>query len=127
MAVDFSPELQKEIIRLESLMTTPDLFSLFGLPGGAPAEEVKASFFRMCTRLHPDRHFRKNLGEWKPRLDRVFHYLLRAHQTLTDPARREAYLAANPVFSKARARGRQLMVSRAELGLDGPAGKKGGR
>ncbi|MFO0593800.1 MAG: DnaJ domain-containing protein [Myxococcaceae bacterium] len=123
MTIEFAPELQREVERLEALMTTPDLFSLFGLPGGAPPEQVKASFFKLCTRIHPDRHFRKNLGEWKPRLDRVFHYLLKAHQTLTDPARREAWLAANPVFAKPRARGRQMMVSLADLGLPG-TGKK---
>jgi tetratricopeptide (TPR) repeat protein len=73
------------------------------VPAGAPAEDVRAAFREASRKFHPDKYFGKNLGSYRARLDRIFKRLVEANQTLTDPDKREAYLAANP-FVRAAAR-----------------------
>ena len=92
--------LEAEVLALEAKLETVDLFTLLGVPPGADEAVVKATFYKLSRRLHPDRHFRKDLGPLKPKLLKVFRALSAAHQTLTNPKAREAYLAANPNLRK---------------------------
>ena len=90
------PALELEVLELESKLATADYFSLLGVKKGATADEVKKSFYQLSRRLHPDRHFRRATPAFKARLLKVFRTLSKAHQTLTHPAQREAYLNAHP-------------------------------
>jgi curved DNA-binding protein CbpA len=97
-AVD--PALELEVLELETKLGSADLFTLLGVSKGADEAEVKAAFYKFSRRLHPDRHFRKPLGTLRPKLLKVFRALSKAHQTLTHPELREAYLTANPQLRK---------------------------
>ena len=107
MAVDEQVDLdegrKEEILALESKVTTNNLFEYLGVPSGATADEVRAAFREASRKFHPDKYFGKNLGSFRAKLDKIFKRLVEANQTLTDPDRREAYLAANP-FVRAAAR-----------------------
>jgi hypothetical protein len=92
--------VKAELIALEGKLESADYFTLLGVEVEADAETVKTAFYKLCLRVHPDRYFRKNLGDFKPRLEKIFKALSRAHQALTDPAKREAYLLANPTLRK---------------------------
>lgn len=94
--VALDPALVAQVQELDARLGTADLFTLLGVPLGAEPHVVKAAFFALSKRLHPDRYFRKELGPLRPQLERVFKALSTAHQTLTRPEKREAYLAANP-------------------------------
>lgn len=101
--VDLEEGRREEILALDERVTTNNLFEFLGLPAGAPAEEVRAAFREASRKFHPDKYFGKNLGSYRAKLDRIFKRLVEANQTLTDPDKREAYLAANP-FVRAAAR-----------------------
>ena len=88
--------LKAQLLDLEEKMKSADLFTLLGVPICAEAAAVKKAFFELSKKLHPDKYFRKDLGEFRPKLETVFKALSKAHQTLTHPEKREAYLAANP-------------------------------
>jgi DnaJ-class molecular chaperone len=92
--------LEAEVLALEAKLDKVDLFALLGLPPGADEAQVKSTFYKLSRRYHPDRHFRENLGPLKPKLLKVFRALSQAHQTLTNPELREAYLTANPHLRK---------------------------
>jgi len=115
--IELDEALQREIADLEARIPTQNVFLLLGVPIDADRATVKKSFHALCLRLHPDRFFRKNLGPFRPRLERVFQALQSAHQTLSDPARRDAYLAAHPELRPPppRKRGERLMLNRADL------------
>jgi DnaJ-domain-containing protein 1 len=88
--------LKAQLVDLEAKLKSADHFTVLGVAIGADPPTVKAAFFQLSKKLHPDKYFRKNLGEVRPRLEAVFKALSKAHQTLTHPEKREAYLAANP-------------------------------
>lgn len=122
--------LQAEILELEGKLQTADHFALLGVPNDAEPAEVKAAFYKLCLRMHPDRYFRKKLGSFKARLEKIFKALSHAHQTLTDPARREAYLVAHPSLRKPppapkRAPMKRMSWKKEDLQLPIPDGKTG--
>lgn len=101
--VDLEDGRKDEINALDLKVASNNLFEFLGVPSGAPAEEVRAAFREASRKFHPDKYFGKNLGSFKAKLDRIFKRMVEANQTLTDPDKREAYLAANP-FVRAAAR-----------------------
>lgn len=108
--VDLDDGRKQEILELEAKLTSADYFDLLGLQPGTQPEEVRAAFRELSRRFHPDRYFGKNLGTYRGRLERIFKGLVEAQHTLTDPERREAYLAAHPVVrAAARASGLEPM------------------
>jgi curved DNA-binding protein CbpA len=101
--VDLEPARREEILALDEKVASNNLFDFLGVPAGAPPDDVRAAFREASRKFHPDKYFGKNLGSFRVRLDRIFKRLVEANQTLTDPEKREAYLAANP-FVRAAAR-----------------------
>jgi curved DNA-binding protein CbpA len=96
MSEQVDPALELELLDFESKLATADYFTLLGLKKGATADEVKKAFYQLSRRLHPDRHFRRAPAALKARLLKVFRVVSKAHQTLTNPGLREAYLNAHP-------------------------------
>lgn len=101
--VDLEEGRREEIVALDGKVATNNLFEFLGVATGAPPDEVRAAFREASRKFHPDKYFGKNLGSYRVMLDRIFKRLVEANQTLTDPDKREAYLAANP-FVRAAAR-----------------------
>jgi curved DNA-binding protein CbpA len=101
--VDLDEGRKEEINALDEKVASNNLFEFLGVPSGASADEVRAAFREASRKFHPDKYFGKNLGSYKAKLDRIFKRMVEANQTLTDPEKREAYLAANP-FVRAAAR-----------------------
>ncbi len=94
--VTLDAALQAQLLELEKKLEIADHFTLLGVPPGAAPAVAKAAFFALSLKFHPDRHFRKNLGSFRPVLEKVFKALSKAHQTVTHPEKRETYLAAHP-------------------------------
>lgn len=130
--VALEPALVAQVQELDARLLTADHFSLLGVPAGAEPSVVKAAFFALSKKLHPDRYFRKELGELRPKLERVFKALSLAHQTLTRPERREAYLAAHPHLKPAppapkRVPMQRLTWKKVDLQLPPAASNKSGK
>ncbi len=73
--------------RLEQL----DHYALLDLPTNAEKKEVKAAYFKYVGIFHPDKYFGKNLGSFRPKLEKVFARLTEAHDTLTRKKTRHEY------------------------------------
>lgn len=93
---DVDDARRAEILALEAKIDSSNHFEFLGVTPGASPEEVRAAFREASRKFHPDRFFGKDLGPLGPKLDRIFKRLVEANQTLTDPEKRAAYLAANP-------------------------------
>ena len=116
--VPLSEPVKREVLDLEALLGKADAFTLLGIPCGAPPEVAKEAYFYLSRRLHPDRYFRKNLGSFQKRIDRVFDALRVAYQTLSDPEKRAAYLAANPALKPMKWKpGSRVMFNKNEFPL----------
>jgi curved DNA-binding protein CbpA len=66
-------------------------YELLGVAAGADKKAIKAAYFELVNDFHPDRYFGKNLGSFKPKLEKLFAQVTEAHDVLTRPAAREDY------------------------------------
>lgn len=94
-AIDLEPAVQRQILDKERALDR-DHFAVLGLPPGATPEEVREAYHALSRTFHPDRYFRKNLGAFAEKLDRIFKRISEANAVLTDPEKREVYLRKHP-------------------------------
>jgi tetratricopeptide (TPR) repeat protein len=84
------------ILALDAKLGSLDHYALLEIERGAEKKAMKRAYFALAARFHPDRFFGKKLGLARAPLDRVFHRLTEAHDTLANPTRRAAYDATLP-------------------------------
>lgn len=85
--LDLTEDLQREILAYEASLER-SYFDLLGIERSADARAVKRAYFGLSKKYHPDRYFRKNIGGFAERLDRIFKKLAEAYELLSDPATR---------------------------------------
>jgi curved DNA-binding protein CbpA len=93
--VDLPLDRKREILAREAALGD-NHYAILGLKPGASVKDVSAAYHEASRVFHPDRYFGKQLGSYQGRLERVFRRLAEAHSTLSDDAKRDAYLRANP-------------------------------
>jgi len=81
----------EQLDRLLSHAQTGDHYSLLGVDRSAPAEEIQAAYYKLSRSWHPDRHFRRDLGEYGSNLDFIFIQITKAYKTLSDPEARRRH------------------------------------
>jgi len=111
-ALDLDPKIQEELIEFANGLDRP-YHELLGVAADADARAIKKAYFQKAKRFHPDRYFRKNLGEFMPVVETCFKKLLEAYELLSDPATREEVQRGE----KARA----AKAARAPVGQDAAA------
>jgi curved DNA-binding protein CbpA len=102
-AWELAPEAQRAIELIESRLDRP-YHEILGVPPDADARTIKRAYFGLSKEFHPDRWFRRDIGPWRERVDRVFRKIVEAYELLSDPATRaevqrglqEAGAAARP-------------------------------
>jgi tetratricopeptide (TPR) repeat protein len=85
--VDLDPDLQQQILDREASLERP-YTELLGVARDASAQEIKRAYFALSKIYHPDRYFRRELGDYAVRLERIFRKLVEAYELLSDPATR---------------------------------------
>ncbi|MFT3835467.1 MAG: DnaJ domain-containing protein [Myxococcaceae bacterium] len=98
--VDLDETRKKEILELEQKLETAHFFEILSVESGAPPEEVKKSFYELSRKFHPDRYFGKNLGSFRPRIEKIFRKMTEAQNVLTDEVKRKNYLDQNPFLKR---------------------------
>lgn len=66
-------------------------YRLFGVEESANRREIKAAYFRLSKAFHPDRWFRRDVGEFGARIEEIFKWLNRAYSVLGSPRKRKGY------------------------------------
>jgi tetratricopeptide (TPR) repeat protein len=116
-AVDVAPDLKRRILdtyyRLEQLSH----YELLEVDQQADKKAIKAAYFELVNFLHPDRYFGKNLGSFKPKLERLFTRVTEAHDTLTRAAGREEYDRYLATVRRTRALDRTLADRKAHANV----------
>lgn len=82
--LDIDCDVQRRILEFELSLARP-YHELLGVPVGADAKVVKRAYFKLSKEFHPDRYFRRQIGPYNQRLERIFKKVLEAHEILSDP------------------------------------------
>ena len=102
--LEIDTDVQRRILEYEASLGL-SYHVLLGVPVGAEPKVVKRAYFKLSKEFHPDRYFRKEIGDYGARLDRIFKRILEAHEILSDPelckvanqaAAGETHEASNP-------------------------------
>lgn len=82
--LDLDLDVQRRILEYEASLDRP-YHVLLGVEQGAEPKAVKRAYFKLSKEFHPDRYFRKEIGGYGARLERIFKKILEAHEILSDP------------------------------------------
>jgi curved DNA-binding protein CbpA len=86
-ALDIDSETQRRILEMESRLGC-GYAEILGIASDADGKAIKKAYRALSRDFHPDRFFRKNIGDFKPRLEAIFKKVLEAYELLSDPATR---------------------------------------
>ena len=90
-AETLTDEERQTLDRLHQFATTSDHYQLLGTSPDASIDDITAAYYQMSRDWHPDRHYRRELGEYAQKLEVVFININKAYKTLSDPEKRRRY------------------------------------
>ena len=96
--IDLAPEKRKWIDDMFARLESTDFYGLLDLARDCSKTDVKKAYYKLGPKFHPDRHYRKQLGPYKQKIEQIFTTLTKAHDTLRDANRRAAYDRSMPAL-----------------------------
>lgn len=100
---DLDRERKHEILHAFHRLPEVDYYQLLGISRDADKKEIRAAYFRLSKRFHPDTLFGKELGSFKTKMEKIFEQLTRAYDTLGKKKRRRSYDEYLAVHDETRA------------------------
>lgn len=86
-SLDIPVEVQQRIFEFEAKLDAP-YYEILGVPRDADRKALRKAYFALSKELHPDRFFRRNVGPFGKRLERIFGKIVEAYELLSDPMAR---------------------------------------
>ena len=90
-AEPLSDQERAELERLHKCAKAGDYYQLLGTAPDSTPESITAAYYQMSRDWHPDRHYRRDLGEYRPKLEAIFINITKAYKVLSDPDKRRRY------------------------------------
>jgi curved DNA-binding protein CbpA len=106
-SLDLAVEMQQRVLEFEARLGQP-YHEILGVAQDADVRAIKQAYFGLSKQFHPDRYFRRNLGPFGPRIERIFKKVLEAYELLSDPTTRA-----------------EVQASQAEAAAPAPGGSQG--
>jgi curved DNA-binding protein CbpA len=66
-------------------------YTMLGLASSATPKDIRAAYFALAKRYHPDVFFRRDIGDARRKLEAVFDTITQAYETLRRPLSRSEY------------------------------------
>ncbi|MCK9462645.1 MAG: DnaJ domain-containing protein, partial [Proteobacteria bacterium] len=90
-STDETDSLEADVDRLATEMNGLNYYELLSVEPNADRKEMRAAYFVLSKRYHPDRAFGPRAPELRKKMEVIFVRLTRAYETLADPEQRAAY------------------------------------
>ena len=116
------PLTQDELLnltRLNELRATGTHYEILGILPEAGSKEVQQAYYDLSRTWHPDRFFRRDLGDHLEEIEAIFMAITEAYQVLTDDKARRSYDQV-ALDRSSRARARRAARDRLEPSEDSP-------
>ena len=88
---DLTETQKKRILLFDMNLSTWSHYKLLEIKRSALAGDIKAGYFKASKEFHPDTFFRKDIGAYAGRVDRIFRAMKAAYDTLSRPTTKAAY------------------------------------
>ncbi|RVU48235.1 hypothetical protein EA187_02015 [Lujinxingia sediminis] len=92
-SVELDDDFKREVVFVHAQLDEVDYYQLLGVDVDCGRRELRGAYFSMSKRYHPDRFFRKVLGDYGMRIEKIFQRITRAYQTLSNRNKRAEYNA----------------------------------
>ncbi|MDB4992963.1 MAG: Tetratricopeptide repeat protein [Myxococcaceae bacterium] len=89
--IDLEPSHRHRIDALHSKLDSLTHYELLGVARTSDKKTIKRAYFELASLYHPDRFFRKNLGNYKPKMEVIFGRITTAQDVLTSKTERAEY------------------------------------
>lgn len=89
--VDLAEERRQEIDRMHARLAELTHYQLLGVSEDAEKGEIRAAYFELSKRFHPDTMFRKQIGGYRTKMETIFSSLTDAYDTLGKNRSRREY------------------------------------
>lgn len=86
-SLEIPVEVQQRICEFEAKLDRP-YHEILGVAADADRKVLRKAYFALSRELHPDRFFRRNVGPFGKRLERIFGKIVEAYELLADPMAR---------------------------------------
>ena len=96
MSEPLTEQEKQEIERLYTLSQAGDPYALLGVVRQADKNAIRRAYYDLSRRLHPDRFFRRAVGDLSSRLEAAFVGVNEAYALLTDEQQRARFDRRNP-------------------------------
>ena len=83
-SLDLAVDVQQRVLEFEARLARP-YHEILGVAVDADVRAIKQAYFGLSKQFHPDRYFRRNVGPFGPRLERIFKKVAEAYELLSDP------------------------------------------
>ena len=83
--------VREEVVRKLHFASSADFYDVLGVTRQATTAEVKAAYYHLAKKYHPDRYHQRDSGDLRIKLEAVFALITRAYDTLSQPAVRASY------------------------------------
>ncbi|TXD32166.1 hypothetical protein FRC96_18655 [Lujinxingia vulgaris] len=90
-SVELDDDFKREVVFVYAQLDEVDYYGLLGVSADCGRRELRSAYFSMSKRYHPDRFFRKVLGDYGMRIEKIFQRITRAYQTLSNRKKRAEY------------------------------------
>ena len=88
---ELTEQQKKEIDGFYLKLSLCNYYELLGVDFNANKKEIRASYFSLSKRFHPDAAYGKVTGEYKKKLEKIFSKLTEAYEILSNDKKRKEY------------------------------------
>ena len=89
--VELEDDFKQEVLFVYDQLDYVNHYELLGVNPDAGRRQLRSSYFRMSKRFHPDRFYKKILGDYERRIEKIFQRVTKAYQTLSNRNKRQEY------------------------------------
>jgi curved DNA-binding protein CbpA len=86
-SLEIPVEAQRRVLRFEAGLDRP-YHELLSVEPGVDGKAIKRAYFQLSKEFHPDRYYRRQIGPYAEKLDRIFKRVVEAYELMMDPTTR---------------------------------------